>query len=39
MPETSREIFNDMCTTIDHVILTDWSSYISTVTDAYDAAR
>jgi hypothetical protein len=38
MPETSREIFNDMRITIDHVILTDWNSYISTVTDAYEAA-
>jgi hypothetical protein len=38
MPETSREIFNDMRITIDHVMLTDWASYISTVTDAYDAA-
>ena len=38
MPETSREIFNDMRITIDHVILTDWTAYICTVTDAYDAA-
>jgi hypothetical protein len=38
MPETSREIFNDMRITIDHVMLTDWASYISTVTDAYDQA-
>jgi hypothetical protein len=38
LPETSREIFNDMRITIDHVILTDWSAYIGTVTDVDDAA-
>jgi hypothetical protein len=38
MAETSREIFNDMRITIDHVMLTDWASYISTVAAAYDSA-
>jgi hypothetical protein len=38
MPETSREVFLEMRERIDHVMLTDWASYISSVTSAYDAA-
>jgi hypothetical protein len=38
MPETAREVFMEMRGRIDHVMLTDWNSYISTLTDAYDDA-
>jgi hypothetical protein len=38
MPETSREVFMEMRERIDHVLVTDWASYISTMSDAYDTA-